>query len=92
MAEWVLGRPLLGPGKRILRRALGRCCRLYGALCLLLGLLGESALRRAVVALAYRACPQSLAFFFDSLACTEDPLFPCIRLVLLVHGSFSFSG
>ena len=76
--------------ERTLHGALRVLCVLYRALRGLLGVL-ESALRRPLFALPDRTRSESFTLFLDALACADDSLFSCIRLVLLVHGSLSFS-
>lgn len=101
LAEWILYRPLRALAalpERILSRtllcALERTLR--GTLCVLrimnraLYFL-ESALWWLLLTLPDRTGSESFTLFFDALACADNSLFPCIRLVLLVHGSLSFS-
>ena len=78
--------------ERILYRAL---CALR-ALCRpllrgLLRLLSESTLRRPFAAVPDRTDSQAFALLLDPFSGSDDSLFPGIRLILLVHGSLSFT-
>ena len=86
LPERILSRTLLCALERILRWTLCALRILNRALCVL-----ESTLRRLLFTLPDRTGSESFTLFFDTLACADNSLFSCIRLVLLVHGSLSFS-